>query len=142
PSPAACWRTSSAFATPSAIGADRGLGPRVTDRQDLPEMAVRVFPIDAAAAKTRVDAQIVLTTRRAAIDDAVRANTAEDRVEIRVAHAKAEVMALEALARGEVERQALVHEDGREVALGLGPRNAEEPGEELRAGHAVAGRHD
>src|SRR5262245_14425255 len=120
----------------------RALGPRVAHGQDLPEMAVGVLPVYAPAAEPLVDPHVGRAARRAAVRDPAPLKTPEDRVERHVGHAEAVVMALEALARGEVEGQTRVDEDRGEGALRSRPRHVEEPGEKRRARDLVASRHD
>src|SRR5262245_56770788 len=128
-------------ARPPPIGAlsrrrtRRGEGRRVragvADGEDLPEMAVGVFPVEVLSPEAPVDLHVVFAAGRAAVGDARRLDAAENRVELDVAHAKAEMVPLEPLPVREVEGQRLVDVDGREGALRLPPGNGEQAGQLL-----------
>src|SRR4029453_10528230 len=106
-------------------------GSGVADGQDLPEVTVRVVPVQVPSTETRVDLHVVLTARVAAVRDSTCPDTAEDRVEGLVADTEAEGLALELVPMGEVERQGAVDVDRGEAALRLGPGHVEKLREEL-----------
>ena len=56
-------------ATLSGSAQRRRAGPRVADGEDLPQMTVRVLPVDVLAAKARVDLHVVVATGTAAVRD-------------------------------------------------------------------------
>jgi len=76
--------------------------------------------------------------RAATVRDARGLDASEDRVELGVRHAEAEVMVLEALAVGEIERQTVIDEDGHELAEGFGRRHVEQLRQPLGRGVLVA----
>src|SRR5262245_61548006 len=120
----------------------RNISTSVRDGENLPEMSVAVFPVDVLAAEATIDQHIVLAARAAPVREARGLDTPEDRVEVGVAHAKAQMVALELLAVGEVEGQRLVDVDRREFAPRLFPADTQEVGKELRRGDAMVRWHD
>src|SRR5262249_44174852 len=120
----------------------RSIGTSVGDGENLPEMSVAVFPVDVLAAEAMVDQHVVLSARAAPVREARGLDAAEDRVEVGVADAEAEVVALELLAVGEVEGQRLVDVDWRDLAPCLFPADTQEVGQELRRGDAMVRGHD
>src|SRR5262249_55438144 len=77
-----------------------------------------------------------------AVGDTRGPDAGEDRVEFLLAHAEADVMTLELLSLGEIERQRLVDVHRGEVALRLRPGRAEKSGQALRPVDPIARRHD
>src|SRR5439155_1846517 len=96
-------------------GERRGVGSGVADREDLPEVAVAVLPVDVLAAEARVDLLVVLATRTAPVREPGRLDAGEDRVEVGVTDAEAKMMAFELLAVGKVHGQRVVDVDRREL---------------------------
>src|SRR5262249_45631728 len=110
-------RADAASAMSSGSRSDgRSIGTSVGDGENLPEMSVAVFPVDVLAAEATVDQHVVLSARVAPVREARGLDAAEDRVEVGLADAEAEVVTLELLAVGEVESQRLVDVDRRELA--------------------------
>src|SRR5262245_27357850 len=105
-------------------------------------MTVGVLPVDVLAAEARVDLHVGLAAGTTAIRDAGSPDAAEDRVEVMVADLETQVVTLESLAIGEVERQTLVDVDGRELALRYLPGYVEQAGQELRRLDSVVRRND
>src|SRR5262249_20014368 len=136
-------RADSASALSSASNSyRRSIGTSVRDGENLPEMSVAVFPVDVLAAEATVDQHVVLAARAAPVRESRGLDAAEDRVEVGVAHAEAQMVALELLAVGEVEGQRLIDVDRRELAPRLFPADTQEVGQELRRGDAMVRWHD
>src|SRR5439155_692045 len=87
----------------------------IADRQNLPEMSVAIFPVDVLPAETVIDQHVVLATRAAPVREPGGLNAAEDRVEVGIGDAEAEMVALELLAIGEVNGQRVVDVHRREL---------------------------
>src|SRR5438094_5719845 len=118
------------------------VGARVADGQDLPQMTVRVLPVDVLAAQARVDRHVIRAARLAPVRNAGALEPGEDRVELRVADPEAYVQPLDLLAAGEVERRAVVEVDGREVAVRGLPRHTQQVGQALGRRDRITRRHD
>src|SRR5258705_9442001 len=101
----------------------------VANRQNLPEMSVSVFPVDVLPAEPAIDQHVVLAARSASVREPGTLDAAEDRVEIAVADAEAEMGALELLTIREVEGQRVVDIHRREFPARLLPGHAEQIGE-------------
>src|SRR5215467_15205077 len=84
---------------------DRRGVTRVADGENLPEVAVAVLPVDVLAAEATVDQHVVLAARPAPVREPGRLDAAEDRVEVGLSDAEAEMVTLELVAIREIERQ-------------------------------------
>src|SRR5262245_43850093 len=119
-----------------------GVAPRVAHGQDLPQMPIGVFTVQVLAAQTRVAGEIIVAMRAAPVGDAGGLDPPENRVEAGIVHAEADMVALEPLPVGEIERQPLVGVDGHELSEGLAPGHVEQGGKRLGAGVLVTRRND
>src|SRR5262249_60218065 len=108
----------------------------------LLQRPVAVLPGDVLAPQPGVDLEIVLTVWAGAPADTSGLDPAEDRVEFALRYPETDVVTLEALALGEVERQAVVDEHRDELPERLPPGHVEQRGEALGASVLVAGRDD
>src|SRR5262245_12139517 len=123
-------------------GERRRVGPRVTDGEHLPQVAVCVLPVDVLAAEAPVDLHVVIAAGPAPVGEARPLDAGEDRVKVGVADTEAQMIALELSAIGEVEGQGFVDVDRRELPAALLPRHRQQIGEQLRRFTAPARRND
>src|SRR5262249_61663013 len=86
--------------------------------------------------------EIVAAGGAAAAGDAGGLDPPENRVEARVVHMEAEMVALELLPVGEIERQSLVDVARHEFAQGLAPGHVQQGGERPGPGVLVSRRDD
>src|SRR5437867_3019598 len=127
-----------AAATPAATAATAiGAG------EDLQPVAIRIIPIDAAAAVAVVDLTRPALAGIGPVGQPALADAAEDLIELVLAHEEGVVHHREvALVAYEVERDAVVELDAVERAESDGCRTVEDLGQEGRGGLRIAGRNN
>src|SRR5262249_7101330 len=101
-------------------------------------------PVNPASTELRVDLHVPRSVNRAPVPDAFCLDPTEDRVEVLLRDAKAEVIDRKMLfGVDEVERESIVDVDGRErTDARRCPGNVEQLAEKLRSGDLVARRND
>src|SRR5262249_10823117 len=118
--------------------------PGVAYRQGLPHVTVGLAPVNDAAAVLRVRLHVHRTVRSAAIGDGAVPEPGHDGVEFALADPKAIMQNRKgALCLVEIESEVFVHVHGTEgTYAGLGPRNAEDRGDQLSCRLPVARWND
>src|SRR5437667_2061862 len=116
---------------PSRPSGQGARSARVADREDLPQVAVVVLPVEIPPTEAGIDLHVVLATGAASIREPARLDPAEDGVEVVITDVKAVVMALELLAPCEIDRQRVVDVDRLERLTRRVPRDVEQAGQEL-----------
>src|SRR5215469_2724114 len=110
--------------------------------EKLQHVAVGILEVDAASAAPGIDLHILLRERAAAVGDAGLFDSAEDRVELRVADVERIVMHLEAIPVVKIQRERFVDSYGRKMTHRTLVFEAEHTGEKLCRRFLVVRRYD